>query len=56
MNFQVGDKVKVNDPVSDYHKSSAVVTKAGARSYDIKLENGLSMRAVEEQIIGVSKK
>ena len=56
MNFKEDDKVKLNDPASDYHKSSAVITKVGARSYDIQLENGLSMRVVEEQVIGVSKK
>ena len=56
MNFKKGDKVRLNDPASAYHKSSAVVVAVGKRSYDICLDNGLCMRIVEEQLIGQSRK
>lgn len=56
MNFKKGDKVKLNDPASDYHKASAVIVKVGKSSYDIQLSNGLMMRVVEDQLIGSSNK
>lgn len=56
MIFKVGNKVKLNDPFSDYHKMPAVVAKVHLRSYDIEFTTGLCMRVVPEQLIGSAKK
>lgn len=52
--FKQGDKVRINDTQSEYHKCLARVVKVGQKSYDVAV-GPTTMRVVPEQLLGVRK-